>query len=169
MPAPPEAASPTFLTILEQGLERYAAYVPLSISARFWKALVRARRAQSLAEDDMCMATPAIAGDRLVYLHRVGDMERVECRHPENGRLYWQFEYATDFSDRYGYNNGPRASPVIDENRVYIVGAQGQLHCLDLGTGKLGRDQVEGYAQRKGMTLEEAERWLAPVLGYETG
>ena len=33
-------------------------------------------------------------------------------------------------------------------------------------TGKMGQDQVEDYAKRKGWTLEEAERWLAPVLGY---
>ena len=63
--------------------------------------------------------SPAISGDRLVYLHRVGDKECVECLHPETGQFYWQFEYRTDFSDRYGYNNGPRASPVIDGDRVY--------------------------------------------------
>jgi 5-methyltetrahydrofolate--homocysteine methyltransferase len=33
--------------------------------------------------------------------------------------------------------------------------------------GKIGRDQVEDYARRSGRTLEDAERWLAPVLGYE--
>ncbi len=33
--------------------------------------------------------------------------------------------------------------------------------------GKLGRDQVEDYARRKGMSLEEAQRWLAPYLAYE--
>jgi 5-methyltetrahydrofolate--homocysteine methyltransferase len=33
-------------------------------------------------------------------------------------------------------------------------------------TGKVDKDQVADYAQRKGMTLEEAERWLAPVLSY---
>ncbi len=33
-------------------------------------------------------------------------------------------------------------------------------------TGKIDRDQVADYAQRKGWTLEEAERWLAPVLSY---
>nr|WP_245889354.1 methionine synthase [Knoellia remsis] len=32
--------------------------------------------------------------------------------------------------------------------------------------GRLGRDQVEDYAQRKGWTLAEAERWLSPNLGY---
>jgi 5-methyltetrahydrofolate--homocysteine methyltransferase len=33
--------------------------------------------------------------------------------------------------------------------------------------GKIGRDQVEDYARRKGMTVRDAERWLAPVLAYE--
>jgi 5-methyltetrahydrofolate--homocysteine methyltransferase len=32
--------------------------------------------------------------------------------------------------------------------------------------GRLGRDQVEDYAARKGMPVEEIERWLAPNLGY---
>jgi 5-methyltetrahydrofolate--homocysteine methyltransferase len=35
------------------------------------------------------------------------------------------------------------------------------------GVGRIGRDQVEDYAARKGMTQREAERWLAPNLGYE--
>ena len=35
--------------------------------------------------------------------------------------------------------------------------------------GKIGRDQVEDYARRKGMTFAEAERWLRPNLGYEEG
>jgi 5-methyltetrahydrofolate--homocysteine methyltransferase len=35
------------------------------------------------------------------------------------------------------------------------------------GTGKIKKDQVEDYAQRKGMTLKETERWLAPVLSYD--
>jgi 5-methyltetrahydrofolate--homocysteine methyltransferase len=34
------------------------------------------------------------------------------------------------------------------------------------GIGKIGRDQVEDYAARKGWSLAEAERWLAPNLGY---
>jgi 5-methyltetrahydrofolate--homocysteine methyltransferase len=35
------------------------------------------------------------------------------------------------------------------------------------GTGRIGQNQVEDYARRKGMTKAEVERWLAPVLGYE--
>ena len=35
------------------------------------------------------------------------------------------------------------------------------------GVGKIDRDQVASYAQRKGFTVSEAERWLAPILGYD--
>ena len=35
------------------------------------------------------------------------------------------------------------------------------------GVGKIDRDQVDSYAKRKNMTLDEAERWLAPILGYD--
>jgi 5-methyltetrahydrofolate--homocysteine methyltransferase len=34
--------------------------------------------------------------------------------------------------------------------------------------GRLGRDQVEDYARRKGWTVDEAEKWLSPNLGYRT-
>ncbi|MGD9951101.1 MAG: vitamin B12 dependent-methionine synthase activation domain-containing protein, partial [Burkholderiales bacterium] len=33
--------------------------------------------------------------------------------------------------------------------------------------GKIGRDQLEDYARRKGMSVDEAERWLAPYLAYD--
>ena len=35
------------------------------------------------------------------------------------------------------------------------------------GVGKIERDQVEDYARRKGWTIAECERWLAPVLNYD--
>ncbi|MFV0492986.1 MAG: methionine synthase [Pseudorhodobacter sp.] len=37
------------------------------------------------------------------------------------------------------------------------------------GVAKVERDQVEDYAKRKGMSLEETERWLAPILNYIPG
>ena len=61
----------------------------------------------------------------------------MECLHPEAGWHHWQFRDATAFEDRYGYNNGPRSSPVIDVEgkRVYTMGAEGKLRCLALGSG----------------------------------
>jgi 5-methyltetrahydrofolate--homocysteine methyltransferase len=35
------------------------------------------------------------------------------------------------------------------------------------GLGKIEKDQVVDYAVRKGMSLEETERWLSPVLAYD--
>ena len=37
------------------------------------------------------------------------------------------------------------------------------------GVGKIGRDQAEDYARRKGVAVEEAERWLSPNLAYAPG
>ena len=85
-------------------------------------------------------ASPAIAGDRLVFIHRLANEEIIECLHAETAASQWQFRYATAFEDRYGYNNGPRSSPVIDTadaEHVYTVGAEGPLHCLELRSGKL--------------------------------
>ena len=40
-------------------------------------------------------ASPAIAGARLVFIHRVGDEEVVECLHAETGARQWRFGYPT--------------------------------------------------------------------------
>lgn len=82
-------------------------------------------------------SSPAIQEDRLVFPHRVGDEVLVECLHPETGQSYWQFRFSTQYRDRYGYNNGPRSSPVICDDRVYVYGAEGDLYCLALTTGQL--------------------------------
>ncbi len=82
-------------------------------------------------------AAPAILGDRLILFHRVDDHEVVDCLHPLDGRRYWRFRYPSAYRDRYGYNHGPRASPVIADGRVFTFGAEGRLHCLDLQTGQV--------------------------------
>ena len=84
-------------------------------------------------------ASPAIASERLVFIHRLADQEVVECLHPDTGAVQWVFKYATAYRDRYGYNDGPRSSPVLEprHNRVYTMGAEDKLHCLALDSGDL--------------------------------
>lgn len=80
-------------------------------------------------------ASPAIVGDQLVLFHRVGHEEVIECLNAGNGQRIWRYTYPTTYSDRYGYCNGPRSSPVIAGDSVFAIGAEGLLHCLDLKTG----------------------------------
>ena len=53
--------------------------------------------------------------------------------------------------------------PASSVSGFYLAHPQAQYFAV----GKIGRDQVEGSAARKGMTVVDAERWLAPNLGYE--
>jgi outer membrane protein assembly factor BamB len=82
-------------------------------------------------------SSPAVAQGRLVFFHRQGGEERVVCLDPETGQEFWRHGYPSAYEDRYGYNDGPRGSPVIDGGRVYTLGAEGRLHCLRLDTGKV--------------------------------
>jgi outer membrane protein assembly factor BamB len=80
---------------------------------------------------------PAISRGRLFVFDRAGDHARLNCWKSETGEPLWTFEYRTDYQDLYGYNGGPRCSPVVDADRVYIYGAEGMLHCLRAENGKL--------------------------------
>src|SRR5262245_35716679 len=48
-------------------------------------------------------SSPAVAGGRLMFIHRVRDDEVVECMDAETGASKWRFTYGTAFEDRYGY------------------------------------------------------------------
>jgi 5-methyltetrahydrofolate--homocysteine methyltransferase len=54
--------------------------------------------------------------------------------------------------------------PGASVSGIYFSHPQSQYFVV----GRLGRDQVHDYAARKGWTVAEAERWLAPNLGYRT-
>ena len=80
-------------------------------------------------------AGPAIAGGRLILFHRIGAEEIVESLDAKTGDPQWRFAYPTAYRDSFGFDEGPRAVPVISGNRVYTFGAEGHLHALDLATG----------------------------------
>lgn len=77
----------------------------------------------------------SVSRGRYFQFDRVGKHARVRCLHSETGRPLWQFTYVSDYKDYYGYNNGPRCTPVVDRGRVYCLGAEGQLHCLRVSDG----------------------------------
>jgi outer membrane protein assembly factor BamB len=80
---------------------------------------------------------PSVQGARLVLHHRVGGEEVVESFNATTGKPEWRHGYPSSYTDPYGYNNGPRCSPLLTSNRCYTFGAEGKLLCLDLETGKV--------------------------------
>jgi outer membrane protein assembly factor BamB len=82
-------------------------------------------------------SAPSVVGDRLVVHHRRKRDEVVSCRSVSDGKEIWQYRYASTFTDPYGYNNGPRCSPILDGGQCITLGAEGMLTCLNLQDGQL--------------------------------
>lgn len=61
--------------------------------------------------------------------------ERILCLNEADGRILWQYAYDCPYN--ISYPSGPRASPAVAGNRVYTLGAEGDLHCLDVKTGRV--------------------------------
>lgn len=93
-------------------------------------------------------ASPVIADGRLVYFHRLGDRETVDCLEPETGRRIWRVDYAVSYEDRYGFSSGPRASAVLAGAQVFTAGVTAVLQGLDVATGKVmwRRDLAQEFA-----------------------
>ncbi|HEX4145299.1 MAG TPA: PQQ-binding-like beta-propeller repeat protein [Pirellulales bacterium] len=81
-------------------------------------------------------SSPVTSEGRLFQFDRLGGRERLRAFESETGKPLWQFDYPSEYEDMFGYDNGPRASPVVDDRRVYTFGAEGMLHCVDARTGK---------------------------------
>jgi outer membrane protein assembly factor BamB len=77
----------------------------------------------------------SVARGRYFQFDRIGREARLRCLHSETGESLWEFRYPTNYVDLYGYNGGPRCTPLVDGRRVYIFGAEGMLHCLDAESG----------------------------------
>lgn len=81
-------------------------------------------------------AGPAVSAGRLVLFHRVNNRETVEAMDAATGKTLWTFAYPTSYRDDFGFDEGPRAVPVIAGGRVFTHGADGWLHGLDFATGR---------------------------------
>jgi outer membrane protein assembly factor BamB len=79
---------------------------------------------------------PVVAEGKLILFHRLDANEVVECLDWLSGKSLWTFVYPTKFKDGIHQDNGPRSTPAIADGRVFTYGAEGELHCLDLQTGK---------------------------------
>lgn len=82
-------------------------------------------------------SAPSVRGDVMVVHHRVGEQEVVEACSATTGATLWKHVYPSSFRDPFGYNNGPRCSPLLTADRCYTYGAEGVLVCLNLKDGRV--------------------------------
>ena len=122
-------------------------------------------------------AAPVVAGNRLIVFHRVGAQEVVDALDPITGAAVWRYQYATTYRDDFGFDEGPRAVPVIADGIVYTFGAEGQLHAVNVATGQRvwSEDTMRRFNVPKaffgaaGSPLVEGGRVIANVGGPKAG
>jgi outer membrane protein assembly factor BamB len=76
----------------------------------------------------------AVAGDRIYTSGDKDGEQRVFALDRNGGRILWHARLGAAFDERRG--GGPRGTPVVDEGRVYALGTDSDLVCLDAETGK---------------------------------
>src|SRR5262245_17059114 len=85
--------------------------------------------------------SPAVAGGKLVILGAEdpdsGDKEFAQALDPATGKELWRTPIETaNGGYAYQWGTGPRSTPTVDGDRVYVLGAKGDLRCLNLTDGK---------------------------------
>lgn len=76
----------------------------------------------------------AVANGRVYSQDKQESDERVFCLDAATGKLIWEHRYPADYAAlKLGYAGGPRATPTVDGNRMYALGATGQLVCFQEG------------------------------------
>ncbi len=82
-------------------------------------------------------APPVLSRGRLFLSERLANSMRLFALNAETGKEIWSHDYKSDYQDKYGYDGGARACPVIRGNRLFHLGPEGLLVALDATTGLL--------------------------------
>jgi len=108
-------------------------------------------------------SSPVVARGKLAYLDAQDGKEVAHLLDAATGKELWQTVYGEMYEDEWG--PGPRSTPIIDENRVYVQSCKGEFRCLNIENGKvlwgvsfdkdfgvpfLGSKANEGTASRRG-------------------
>jgi outer membrane protein assembly factor BamB len=120
---------------------------------------------------------PTVANGKLFHFDRRGNQVRLTAYTADAGKELWRFEYPTEYRDKYGYDGGPRACPVVDGERVYCYGPEGILHCLAAGDGKpiwkvdtqATYKVVQNFFGVSGVPVIEGDLLIVPVGGSPAG
>jgi outer membrane protein assembly factor BamB len=124
-------------------------------------------------------SSPVIASGKLVYLDGQQEKEVVHVTDTLSGKELWNRPFAEIYGDEWG--SGPRCTPIIDGDRLYVQSCTGEFRCLNLADGKpiwgtsfakdfgvafLGSKANEGTASRRGNNgsgVIDGDRLFLPV------
>ena len=89
-------------------------------------------------------ASPVVVQGRVfvfdVDLAKPVAKERLHCFEEKTGKVLWMYAYEEKYGE-WSYvperGAGPTATPIVEKDRIYIVGAYGNCHCLNVKTGKV--------------------------------
>jgi len=123
------------------------------------------------------LSGPVVVQNRVILFHRVSNREVVEAIDAASGKTVWQYAYPTSYRDDFGFDEGPRAVPVVANGVVYTFGAEGQLHAVDLASGmKIWSEDTmrrfgvsKGFFGAAGSPLVEDGRVIANIGGKNAG
>jgi outer membrane protein assembly factor BamB len=95
-------------------------------------------------------------------------IERILCIDDSTGQQLWKVEYDCPYT--ISYAAGPRTTPLIDGERVYTLGAEGHVYCVDLRSGDViwkmkleGNPAVWGFS---GSPVVDGDRVILPGSGH---
>jgi outer membrane protein assembly factor BamB len=122
-------------------------------------------------------AGPAVYSGRVFvtdFKRNVGPRgtERALCLDEKTGKVLWTREWDADYQG-IGYDSGPRATPTVDGDRVYVVGGSGKLFCLNTQNGSIiwQKDYIKDFGTQMPMwgianaPLVDGNRLIAMVGG----
>lgn len=115
----------------------------------------------------------AVANGIAIVFHRLGDAEVAEGLDATTGKSLWKREFAASYAGGVNSDHGPRCVPVIHKGSVYLFGAAGDLHAVDLKSGKWRWSRatdseyqpVESYFGVGSTPIIEGDKLLANVGG----
>lgn len=113
-----------------------------------------------------------VVGDKLYTCGEKDGQQVLMCLNPANGDAIWELPFEKQYKDRQG-GDGARATPTVDDGRVYILGASGLLLCVDAADGKkeLWRKQFKAKPQwgYSGSVLIEGDMAIVTAGGSDGG
>ncbi len=123
------------------------------------------------------LSGPVVVANRVILFQRLGNREVVEAMDATTGVTQWRHDYATTYRDDFGFDDGPRAVPVVADDVVYTFGAEGQLHAVSLASGKalwhvdtMARYRVpKNFFGAAGSPVVEDGRVIANIGGPNAG